>query len=239
MHSEGVCALSTVTPPRSTAQCCHTTASSPRPRPLLRQRGTRVRGPRWRADTLHAFRPEQIKSATGNNGNFDPKDPDIRFSRPTPRRPMMPTRHRQSFPFGATLPPPAIRTSASGFTTRSATRPGPLLDKLGLKAASPELRHILRRMKLDVAKGTGDSNRSRPRSQGTGATKSARWFCDLIEKELKAGTVPPEHAIRGLPPSSTRRWKPRRTNWSGWKCCPRESVDRWRASTCHGSTSPR
>lgn len=28
-----------------------------------------------------AFRPEQIKSATGNNGNFDPTNPDIRFSR--------------------------------------------------------------------------------------------------------------------------------------------------------------
>lgn len=28
-----------------------------------------------------AFRPEQVKSATGNNGNFDPQNPDIRFSR--------------------------------------------------------------------------------------------------------------------------------------------------------------
>lgn len=28
-----------------------------------------------------AFRPEQIKSATGNNGQFDPANPDIRFSR--------------------------------------------------------------------------------------------------------------------------------------------------------------
>ena len=28
-----------------------------------------------------AFRPEQIKSAVGNNGDFDPSNPDIRFSR--------------------------------------------------------------------------------------------------------------------------------------------------------------
>jgi len=28
-----------------------------------------------------AFRPEQIKSATGNNGQYDPADPDIRYSR--------------------------------------------------------------------------------------------------------------------------------------------------------------
>lgn len=32
-------------------------------------------------DTYVVFRPEQIKSAIGNNGNFDPNNPDIRFSR--------------------------------------------------------------------------------------------------------------------------------------------------------------
>ena len=32
-------------------------------------------------DYFIAFRPEQIKSAIGNNGDFDPKNPDIRFSR--------------------------------------------------------------------------------------------------------------------------------------------------------------
>lgn len=33
-----------------------------------------------RADSYVAFRPEQIKSAIGNTGNFDPANPDIRFS---------------------------------------------------------------------------------------------------------------------------------------------------------------
>ena len=32
------------------------------------------------ADSWMAFRPEQIKSAIGNNGNFDPASPDINFS---------------------------------------------------------------------------------------------------------------------------------------------------------------
>jgi hypothetical protein len=32
-------------------------------------------------DTYIAFRPEQIKSAIGNNGQFDPRSPDIRLSR--------------------------------------------------------------------------------------------------------------------------------------------------------------
>ncbi len=34
-----------------------------------------------KSNTFIAFRPEQIKSATGNNGDFDPANPDIRFSR--------------------------------------------------------------------------------------------------------------------------------------------------------------
>lgn len=33
-----------------------------------------------RSETYVAFSPEQIKSATGNNGNFDASNPDIRFS---------------------------------------------------------------------------------------------------------------------------------------------------------------
>src|SRR5690606_13508847 len=33
-----------------------------------------------RSGEIVAFRPEQIKSAIGNNGNFDPEDADIRFS---------------------------------------------------------------------------------------------------------------------------------------------------------------
>ncbi len=34
----------------------------------------------WRADTWIAFEPNQIKSATGNNGEFDPNSADIRFA---------------------------------------------------------------------------------------------------------------------------------------------------------------
>lgn len=36
----------------------------------------------WSSDVYIAFRPEQIKSATDNTGTFDPRNPDIRFSRP-------------------------------------------------------------------------------------------------------------------------------------------------------------
>lgn len=47
---------------------------------------THIGGGRVKADGVKhqvfiAFEPEQIKSATGNNGRFDPANPDIRFSR--------------------------------------------------------------------------------------------------------------------------------------------------------------
>ncbi len=44
--------------------------------------GGRVGNSAIRHRVYIAFDPEQIKSATGNNGNFDPANPDIRFSRP-------------------------------------------------------------------------------------------------------------------------------------------------------------
>lgn len=37
----------------------------------------------WRSGEIVAFRPEQIKSAIGNRGTFDPGNPDIMFSRST------------------------------------------------------------------------------------------------------------------------------------------------------------
>jgi Large polyvalent protein associated domain 38/ADP-Ribosyltransferase in polyvalent proteins len=49
---------------------------------------------------LGVFRPEQIKSATGNNGNFDPANPDIRHNRaPAPATPA---------DTGLTLPEPGL-----------------------------------------------------------------------------------------------------------------------------------
>ena len=41
----------------------------------------RMGGEEYSADAWVAFRPEQIKSATGNNGEFDATNPDIRFAR--------------------------------------------------------------------------------------------------------------------------------------------------------------
>jgi hypothetical protein len=44
----------------------------------------RMGGDEYGADAWVAFAPEQIKSATGNRGTFDPADPDIRYSIASP-----------------------------------------------------------------------------------------------------------------------------------------------------------
>ncbi|HBH37994.1 MAG TPA: hypothetical protein DDX06_06355, partial [Curvibacter sp.] len=72
---------------------------------------------------------------------------------------------------------------------------GPMLAKLGLKAASPELRRMLRQMKLEVeqAKETAAA----VAGEATKLSDAERaMVSDLVEKELKAGTIPPAHAVR-------------------------------------------
>lgn len=161
---------------------------------ILRKHNDWLLGPSD-GDTYIAFDPEQVKSATGNNGNFDPKDPDIRFSRtntaqtdesdPTPPElsPWRDATGRLQFAPGAWL------------WDKLGTASGPILNKLQLKAATPELRRIMRQMKLDVAKAQEVA--AAVAGEATKLTEDERaMVSDLIEKELKAGTIPPEHAVR-------------------------------------------
>lgn len=71
----------------------------------------------------------------------------------------------------------------------------PLLVKLQLKAASLELRHQLRQMKLDVQKAQDVAVAVAKESQKLSSAERL-MVSDIIEKELAAGTVPPEHAVR-------------------------------------------
>lgn len=71
----------------------------------------------------------------------------------------------------------------------------PFLSWAMLKTASPELRAQLRRMKLDIQKAQ--------ETAATVATESAKFseseremVSDLVEKTLKAGVLPPDHAVK-------------------------------------------
>lgn len=71
----------------------------------------------------------------------------------------------------------------------------PLLTKLGLKAASPELRRQLRAMKLAVQKAQETAAAVAGEAMKLSDAERA-MVSDLIEQELSAGTVPPSHAVR-------------------------------------------
>lgn len=71
----------------------------------------------------------------------------------------------------------------------------PLLSALGLKAASPELRRQLRVMKLQVQRAQELSAKVATEAAKLSAADRA-MVSDLVEKDLQAGTIPPEHAVK-------------------------------------------
>jgi hypothetical protein len=146
---------------------------------------------------LAVYDPAQIKSATGNRGTFDPFDANIMHARgatagqqdeaAVPARPeTSPWRDatgRLQFAPGAWL------------YDKLGTAAGPLLTKLQFKAASPALRRALREMKVQVAKAQETAAAVAGEAMKLSPDERA-MVSDLIEQELAAGTVPPEHAVR-------------------------------------------
>lgn len=72
---------------------------------------------------------------------------------------------------------------------------GPMLAKLGLKAASPTLRRQLRAMKLTVEKAQETAAAVAAETQKL-TPEERDMVSDLIEQEMKVGTIPPDHAVR-------------------------------------------
>jgi len=137
-------------------------------------------------DTYVVFRSNQIKSATENT-TFDPANPDIRFSRaPAPGAKLSPWRDatgRLQFAPGAWL------------YDKIGAAAGPTLVKLGLKAASPELRRQLRQMKIDVEKAQETAGAIAKETMKLSEAERA-MVSDLVEQELKVGIIPPAHAVK-------------------------------------------
>jgi hypothetical protein len=72
---------------------------------------------------------------------------------------------------------------------------GPLLTKFQMKTAEPELKRALRQMRLDVAKAQEVAGAVAAESMKLSAPERV-MVSDLIEQELAAGTIPPQHAVR-------------------------------------------
>jgi hypothetical protein len=147
-----------------------------------------------------AFKPEQAKSAIGNRGTFDAFDADIRHARggtaaanpapaapapatPNPTSPWRDATGRLQFAPGAWL------------YEQIGNAAGPLLTKLQMKAASPELKRMLREMKLQVAKAQETAGAVATEAMKLSEDERA-MVSDIVEQELAAGTIPPAHALR-------------------------------------------
>ncbi len=178
-----------------------------------------------------AFRPEQIKSATGNRGTFDPADPNIMFSRgaveEAPEQPPRPNMLARAVGYQSLddagspeFTPGRMLYNLIGDAT------GPFLSKWSLKAASPELRKIMRAMKIDVAKAQETAAAVAKESMAL-SQDEREMVSDLIEKELRAGVVPPEHAIRLAATINTVMGK-QTDELLQLGMLSRESAERWR-----------
>ncbi|MBP7485463.1 MAG: hypothetical protein KA781_09180, partial [Aquabacterium sp.] len=141
-----------------------------------------------------AFHPTQIKSAVGNRGTFDPNDPDIRYSRTGTADDIEADQRPELSPWRDATGSLQFAPGAWLYE-KIGSLAGPMLAKTGMKAASPELRHIMRNMKIEVSKAQEVA--AAVAGEATKLTDAERaMVSDLIEKELAAGTIPPQHAVK-------------------------------------------
>ena len=139
-------------------------------------------------DQVIAFEPTQIKSTTGNVGEFDEANPDIRFA----RRPVgletegwiFSRDELGRFRFGAGAK--AYRYAADIANL--------VLDKINLKPISPELSRALRKMRVEVEKAqnltvdVAKNLKDLPKQE-------REMISDVIEGELKKGAMPPQRVL--------------------------------------------
>lgn len=134
--------------------------------------------------TAVAFYPTQIKSATGNQGTFDPANPDIRRSSRQTEGWILSRDEAGRFRFGA----------GAKLYKLTALVANNVLDKVGMKPMSTELKRALRKMKLEVeraqslAAGVAVNLKDIPEDQ-------RKMISDVIEGELAVGITPPQQVL--------------------------------------------
>jgi len=148
-----------------------------------------------------AFEPTQVKSAIGNRGTFGPSNADIRFSRAKPDDAQQGIADAKQPTAKAELSPWRDATGRLQFAPgawlydKIGTASGPTLTRLGLKAASPELRRQLRQMKIDVEKAQETAGAIAKETTKLSEAERA-MVSDLVEQELQVGVIPPAHAVK-------------------------------------------
>ena len=136
---------------------------------------------RRRYDQYIAFRPEQIKSAIGNDGSFDADDANISSSA------RQPTLWRDEL--GRLRSPTGKLAAYYGGILNT------WLAKVGLNYMSPELKRQFREMKIQLQKAQ-DVTVAVARESFKMSEAERELVSDIIEGELKTGVVPPSHAVQ-------------------------------------------
>jgi hypothetical protein len=133
------------------------------------------------------WNPEQIKSATGNNGEFSPTNPSILASQRTGRQTegwILSRDETGRFRFGAGAK--AYRAVADVANA--------VLDKIGMKPVSPELSRALRKMKTEIEKAQALTVDVAAKMKEL-PEQERQMISDVIEGELKRGAKPPKHVL--------------------------------------------
>lgn len=133
------------------------------------------------------FKPTQIKSATGNTGEFSPTNPSILASQRTNRQTegwILSRDETGRFRFGAGAK--AYRAVADIANA--------VLDKIGMKPVSPELARALRKMKTEIEKAQSLTVDVAAKMKEL-PEQERQMISDVIEGELKRGAKPPKHVL--------------------------------------------
>jgi hypothetical protein len=161
--------------------------------------GARYKTASGESNTRHqvfiAFDPEQIKSATGNIGTYDPNNPDIRYQREVEEAPK-----KEPKKLGDTWLLGRDKAGNVGFGPGAkaysaiANIANTVLDKMAMKPVSPELGRAMRNMKARVDQV--QNKIGEVAAEMNKLSKDEReMISDIIEGELKADVHPPQHVL--------------------------------------------
>ena len=162
------------------------------------------------------FRPEQIKSATGNDGSFDPANPNILRDIP---------KNKKQSPNRDELGRVKFKLGEVGLgKLDAATRP--LQERFGMRMASPELRKQLRKMKATIDQANQSATNVAKQMKDMSEADRA-MVSDIVEKMIAPGVVPPEHAVR-VADAITKTMDRQTDELVELGMLSQESADRWR-----------
>jgi diguanylate cyclase (GGDEF)-like protein len=132
-----------------------------------------------------AYDSTQIKSATGNNGEFDGSNPNILFSRKTPQGNWL---FRRDALGNVQLAPTGKAYDVISEITQN------IANKANFGLASPELRKQIRKFKADMQKAL-DVAQDVAKGMNKMSVEDRALISDVVEGMVKTNVVPPAHVL--------------------------------------------